>query len=71
MSIEGLFVATTKCPPVASVVRGQVLLPELPSGTSSSCRLLWEVVGRVTRKDEDETGFALRLRKSVLSEAVS
>ncbi len=71
MSVEGLFVRTSECPPVSTVVRGQVLLPELETGGSQSQRLLWEIVGRVVRTDDGESGFAIRLRKSSLSEATT
>jgi hypothetical protein len=51
-------------------VRCQVWLPALQGSAEGQCQLVLDAVGRVVRTEaaNDDIGFALRFRKSALSE---
>lgn len=70
--LKGLFVATDTCPPVSSVVRCEVLLPELEGSQAPVARFVLQAVGRVVRTERDKVeGFGVRTRASVLADSVA
>ena len=72
ISADGMFVASSKCPPNNSAVQCQLLLPALQRNAAAMKCTLADIAGHVLRGEveEDEKGFAVQCRRFVLREEV-
>ncbi len=69
--LKGMFVATEGGPPISSVVRCEVLLPQLAGSLPPVARFVLQAVGRVVRTEAADGGFGLLTRVTVLADSIS
>ena len=68
MSVEGIYVVASGCPPENSTVRCRVLLPPLDENAAPTAFMVANTVGKVLRRERGglQAGFAVRNRALVL-----